>query len=443
METYKANRLGTEPVEKLLFSMCSQTTLSLLVYSLYSLTDTFFVSRGVGTLAAAGVSISSPLIIALGAVSTTVGAGGASVVSRALGSRDVEKASKTVANAFIIFWTAAILVSIFGLIFLDTIIYAMGSTENIAPYAMGYGKIILIGALTSTGFSAIVRADGNIKYSTAMWLIPVGVNIALDPLFIYVFKWGVEGAAIATVVGQAISAGMSIYFFFFKKGRPYDIKAGFLIPDKEIIKEIIMIGSPSFLKNISSSIIVIITNNLLKNLGGDSALGIYAIVGRLYSGLSMPQVGIMQGMQPIVGYNYGLREYSRVNKVLKLSANASVAYGFLACILCLAFPALLLSIMSEDPSIISSGASVLRMVSLANPLAGVVLMITAYFQAAGKALKAVALSFGGILAVRIPVLLIMAIAFKLNGIWLSEAVSEVVLCIAAVMMLVRYQKSLA
>jgi Na+-driven multidrug efflux pump len=138
--------------------------------------------------------------MALGDISTTVGAGAASVVSRALGSKDVERASRTVASAFMIFWTSAVLVTILGLLFLDKIIYALGATESIAPYAMEYGRVILIGAITSTGYSAIVRADGNVRFSTAMWMIPVGANIILDPLFIYGFKWGVTMAAAELVL---------------------------------------------------------------------------------------------------------------------------------------------------------------------------------------------------------------------------------------------------
>lgn len=243
----KTKKLGTEPIGKLLLSMSSHTILSLLVYSILSITDVFFISRGVGPLAAAGVSVASPLLIALGAISTTVGAGGASLVSRALGAKDVEKASRTVANAFLIFWSAALLVTIFGLIFLDRLIIMMGATENILPYAISYGRIILMGAISSTGYSAIVRADGSIRYSTAMWLIPVGTNILLDPILIYGFHWGVSGAAVATVTAQIISAGMGIYFFFFKKKKSYVIKASYFIPKKPIIIEIITVGLPSFL----------------------------------------------------------------------------------------------------------------------------------------------------------------------------------------------------
>src|SRR5512135_2777274 len=210
-------RLGTEQVGKLLWEMSSQTTLALLVYAIYSITDTYFLSVGINSLAAAGASIISPVLIALGGVATTVGAGGASVVSRALGASNAEKASRTVANTFLIFWITAIIITVFGALFIKPIVYLFGATESVAPYAIAYGRIIFLGAIFSTGFSTIVRADGNIRYSTAMWIIPVCANTLLCWLFIMVLHIGVAGAALATVIGgQALSAGMSIYFFFFR-----------------------------------------------------------------------------------------------------------------------------------------------------------------------------------------------------------------------------------
>ncbi len=186
----------------------------------------------------------------------------------------------------------------------------------------------------------------------------------------------------------------------------------------------------------------ILTNNFLKYLGGDAALSIYAIVGKLYSGFSTPMIGIMQGMQPIAGYNYGLKEYHRVKRTIKLSLLMSVIYGVLACALCVAIPSILLSIMSKDNSVVNSGIAALRMMALALPLSGAVLMVSAYFQATGKASKAVGLSLGGILAVKLPVLIILAMVFGLNGIWISEAISEVILCAISLWMLKRFQKSL-
>ena len=218
----------------------------------------------------------------------------------------------------------ALVITVVGALFIRPSSYLLGATASVAPYAVDYGRIIFLGAITSTGYSAIVRADGNIRYSTAMWIIPVSANIVLCWLFILVLHLGVSGAALATVLGQAISAGMSIYFFFFRKDRSYQIKAAYFKPDWSIMAEVIIIGFPSFVKGISAGLVVIVTNNLLRLIGGDSALGVFAIVNRLYSGLNTPQIGIMQGMQPILGYNFGQKQLDRVRKTITYSLGTAV-----------------------------------------------------------------------------------------------------------------------
>lgn len=435
----KVERLGSEGIGKLLWDMSSQTTFALLVYAVYSITDTYFLSVGINSLATAGASIISPVLIALGGVATTVGAGGASVVSRALGEKNPEKASRTVANTFLIFWATAILITIFGALFIKPIVYLLGATENIAPYAIAYGRIIFLGAITSTGFSTIVRADGNVRYSTLMWIIPVTTNIVLCWLFIMVLHMGVSGAALATVMGQAISAGMSIYFFFFKKHRSYRIKGAYFKPDWAIMGEVILIGLPSLIKSLSSSAVVIVTNNLLKVIGGDSALSIFAIISRLYSALTMPQTGIMQGMQPIIGYNFGQKKFDRVRKTITYSIGSSVIYGTAIFILCLLIPGVLIGVLSKEQAIISGGQAALRILSFACPLGGISMLVAAYFQSVGRAREALALTLGGILLIKLPVLLLASKLFSLTGIWASEAISEFILCVISLLMLRGYQ----
>ena len=435
----RVERLGTESIGKLLLEMSSQTTFSLLVYAIYSITDTYFLSVGINSLAAAGASIISPVLIALGGVATIVGVGGASVVSRALGERNVERASRTVANTYLIFWTVAITVTIFGSIFIKPIVHLLGATDTIAPYAITYGRIIFLGAITSTGFSTIIRADGNIRYSTAIWVIPVTTNLVLCWLFIMVLKIGVSGAAFATVTGQAISAAMGIYFFFFRKNSSYHIKATYFQPDWSIIHEVLMVGLPSFLKSISASLVVIVTNNLLKLIGGDSALGVYAIIGKLYSALTIPQTGIVQGMQPLVGFNFGQKKFDRVRKTVSLSLATTVIYGLLICVICLLIPGILIALLSKESLIITQGQTALRILSFACPLGGVSVMVAAYFQSTGKAREALMIALGGILLVKLPVLLLASKLFALNGIWASEAFSEFILCVVALMMLRNYQ----
>lgn len=437
--TSRVESLGTEKIGKLLLEMSSQTTFSLLVYAIYSITDTYFLSVGINSLAAAGASIISPVLVALGAVATTVGAGGASVVSRALGEKDEEKASRTVANTFLIFWVAALIITILGAVFIEPIVYLLGATDSIAPYAITYGRIIFLGAITSTGFSSIIRADGNIRYSTAIWIIPISANLVLCWLLIIVLKIGVSGAALATVSGQAISASMSVYFFFFKKDRSYHIKVPYFKPDWSLISEVLMIGFPSLIKNLSASLVIIVTNNLLKLIGGDTALGVFAIVSRLYSGLNMPQTGIVQGMQPLVGYNFGLKKFERTWETIRLSLSATVVYGLLICCLCLLIPDMLISLLSKESAIIAEGQTALRLLALSYPLTGISLITAASFQSVGRAKEALLLTLGGIILVKMPVLLLASRLFSLTGIWISEAGSELVLCIVSLMMLKNFQ----
>ena len=438
----KYERLGTEKIGKLLWEMSSQTTFSLLVYAIYSITDTYFLSVGINSLAAAGASIISPVLIVLGGVATIVGVGGASLVSRALGQKDVERASRTVANTFLIFWTIAITITVLGTLYIKPIVYLLGATERIAPYAITYGRIIFLGALTSTGFSAIIRADGSIRYSTAIWIIPVAVNTFLSWLMIMVLQIGVAGAALATVAGQAVSAGMSIYFFYFKKNRSYQVKVAYFKPDRSIIQEVLMIGLPSFLKGISASLVVIVTNNLLRLMGGDSALGVFAIISKLYAALNMPQTGITQGMQPIVGYNFGQKRFDRVRQTIRLSLGSIIVYGLLICGLSLLFPTTLIALLSNESTIIIEGQIALRLLAFSYPVGGIALMVAAYFQSVGKPKEALILTLGGILFVKLPVLLLASRLFALNGIWASEAISELILCVAALLMLRSYQQKM-
>jgi putative MATE family efflux protein len=436
-------RLGTAPIGKLLLEMSSQTTFSLLVYAVYSVTDTYFLSVGINSLAAAGASIIAPVLTALGGVATTVGAGGASVVSRALGEANPEKAARTIANTFLIFWAVALVITVFGALFIRPIVYVLGATDSVAPYAVEYGRIIFLGALTSTGYSAIVRADGNIGYSTAMWIIPVSANTVLCWLFIMVMHLGVAGAALATVLGQAISAGMSIYFFFFRKHRSYQIQASYFQPDWAIMGEVLLIGFPSFVKGLSAGMVGIVTNNLLRLIGGDSALGVFAIVNRLYSALNTPQLGVMQGMQPILGYNFGRKQLGRVRQTISYALGTAAVYGLLVGGLCLLIPATLIGLLSREPVIIAEGQVALRLMALACPLGGISVMVAAYFQAVGRAKEALQITLGGIILVKLPVLLLAAGLFSLTGIWASEAASEFLLCTVSLLMLRRYQGKMA
>ncbi|WP_260255978.1 MATE family efflux transporter [Streptomyces sp. 840.1] len=240
-------RLGTEPVGRLLWHACTQTTGAVGVYGIYALTNAWFVGHGVGDTAMAAVNLVAPLLLLLGAVSTTVGAGGASLVSRALGAGDRQAAARAAGNSFTLFWLCAVVTTTVGLALLDPLLTLLGAEGELRDSARPYAVILLCGALVSTGFSSLVRAEGRMGFSTLLWLVPVAVQITLDPLLIFGFGMGVEGAALGTVGGQAVSAALSLWFFFAQRGRPYRIDPSSLVPHGPTLRALLGIGLPSFL----------------------------------------------------------------------------------------------------------------------------------------------------------------------------------------------------
>lgn len=419
-----ANYLGEEKVSRLLLKMCTQTTLAILLYSIYSITDIYFISFGVGEYAAGGVSIAAPILTVLGAVSTTVGAGGASIVSRALGKDDKENAAAVTANAMLLFWIFAVANTVLGLIFLEPLLYAMGTTESLMVYTKGYARIILIGSITSTGFSAIIRAEGNTRFSLYMWILPVIANLILDPLLIIVFRLGVEGAAIATVCAQAISMFMCIYFFFIKKRQTYKIRLQDFKLRFYLVKEIFVIGLPSFVLQMSLSITTVLVNNILKAQGGDMGISAYGIVSKIQMFLIMPQNGIVQGMQPIVGYSYGQGNKQRVKETIQIALKAMIVYSIIIAVVSILFKNVLIGIFIKDEQLLLIAFTVFNFMMFSLPIKGIPTLIASYYQSIGKAKISFIIPVVNMLAIQIPVLYIMSIIMGLNGIWCSFIISD-------------------
>lgn len=437
MAKYSAEKLGSEPVHKLLAGMSVQTTLSLLLYSVYSLTDTFFLSRGVSAYAAGGVSLIMPVMLVLAAVSTTAGTGGASMISRALGKADKEKAAMTAANTFLMFWLTALAVTVLGLIFLDPLLRLLGADEILMPHAKGYARIILLGAVTSTGFSSLIRAEGNTRYSLYIWIFPVLINLVCDPLFIFGFGWGVEGAAVATVLAQSVSAGMSVYYFFFSKRDAYAIRREHFKLRRTLVGEIISIGSPSLISQVSMSFLITVINQILLRYGGANALTAFGIVSRIQTFLVLPQSGIVQGMQPIVGYNYAARSFDRVKKVVRLSLIVSAVYGVIILLLGALGAAPLMKIFVSEDEILRLGGAILPLIALSFPFKGIPTIVSAVFQAEGRAFLSVALLMTGVFAVQMPVMFLFASLFGLTGIWLSFVVTDALMCVVSYIVMTR------
>jgi putative MATE family efflux protein len=428
--------LGARPIGRLLWTSASQATVSVSTYGIYALTNALFVFRGVGAIAFAAVNIAAPILLTLGAVSTTLGVGGASLVSRSLGADDPRQAARAAGNTFVAFWTTATIIGILGLALLNPLLALLGASGETFGYAHDYAMIILAGAVTSTGFSSLVRAEGRMRYSTMLWVVPVLCQMTLDPLLILGFGLGVRGAALGTVGGQTVSLAMSLWFFFGRRDRPYRITRADLRPHGPTLRSLVAVGAPSFLGGFGATLVVALANNLLGALGGPAALSAYAVCSRIGTFALMPQLGISQGMQPLIGYNAGRALADRVNRARTLALCATVAYGTAACLLCQAAAGPLATLFTNDPAIRTAAAHALRIIALSYPLAGVTALLSAYFQTLGRARPSYVISIGSIVAVRVPTLLMFSL-FGTLWLWISFPVAEAVAATASMVIMHR------
>ncbi|HEY6788367.1 MAG TPA: MATE family efflux transporter [Trebonia sp.] len=429
-----AAALGTRPVGQLLWSSCSQTTLSVGVYGIYALTSTWFVAHGVGDTAMAAVNLVAPVLLLLNAVASAVGVGGGSLVSRSLGADDTPRAARAAGNAFTLFWLSAIITTVIGLSMLGPLLTMLGAHGALRGPARSYAIVLLSGAITSTGFSTLVRAEGRMRFSALLWLVPVMAQIALDPVLIFGLHWGVRGAAFGIIAGQAISAGMSGWFFFLQHDRPYRITLADLLPHVRTVGSLLGIGAPSFLTGIGATALAVLVNSVLAHAGSVTALAAYAVCTRIRTFITTPQLGISQGLQPVVGYSYGRAQPERARRAMTLALRATVLYG----VLVLAFVSLLagpmVAIFVTDPGIASAARDALRIIALAFAAYGVTPLVCAYFQSVGKPKPSYLLSLGTLLAVKIPLVITLGRAGP-NGLWTGLAAGELASALIALIIL--------
>ena len=421
----KETFLGTEPVGRLIRKMALPSIVGVLAYNIYNLADTFFIARGVGTEAAGGLAVSFPLFVFLSAVTTTLGSGAASVISRALGEKDGERASRAVGNSFAFFLAVALLVTVFGLLFLDPLLYLMGVTPSLLPYARTYLRIILLGAVTCTGFSNLIRAEGSSRYAMCIWVIPLSINMVLDPVLIFGFDMGIAGAAIGTVAAQCVSMGMSVWYFFLSPKRTRKIRLRHFRPDFPLLREILLTGLPSFLQTMGYSIAMVVVNRLLREQGGDLAISTYGIVSKIWTFLGLCVTGLVQGVQPIVGYNFGEKKFGRVRETMRKSCGILGCYGIGAFLLMLLGAPPITGIFTSDEAVIGMGGHILRIFAAGTAFSGIQAVQTMYFQAVGKKKTALFLSLCGNVLCLIPLLTLLSGWMGLDGIWYAFPLANV------------------
>ncbi|HHT48488.1 MAG TPA: MATE family efflux transporter [Firmicutes bacterium] len=398
----------------------------MLVNALYNLVDTIFVGRGVGYLAIGGLTIAFPVQMLIMAVSLMIGVGGSSVVSRSLGAKNHEQAAQTAGNSFFLVSLLGFAIFILGSIFIDPLLHLFGATTEIFPYAKTYLRTIFVGTIYFPSVVAsnnLIRAEGKAKIAMISMLIGAIANIFLDYLFIFPLEMGVYGAALATILSQLLSA-IFVIVYFTRGHSTLQFRPSHFRPTKDILRQILTVGFASFARNAAGSLIVVIVNHLLVLYGGSLAISVYGVLQRFTRFLFMPLFGIVQGMQPIVGYNYGARKLDRVTHAVKLSIIVATIYATTTSLLAQAFPTFVIGLFSEEPELIEKGTLALRFVIAMVPLIGIQIVGAALFQALGKALPSLILTLSREILLFIPFVLILPSFLGLTGIWLAFPLAD-------------------
>lgn len=422
----RSKMLGSENVASLILKLSVPATIGMLVQALYNVVDAIFVGRGVGTLGLAGISIVFPIQIFVMAVAQMIGIGAGSVVSRSLGEKDFEKANRALGNAFVLSIFFGLSISIVVLLLVNSFLRLFGASETILPYARDYLSYIMFGTtfvLFGMALNAVVRAEGNAKVALYTMLLGAGMNIILDPLFIFGFKMGIKGAAIATVISQFATFVWLLSYYVGKKSI-LRIGARYLSIKAKLLWEIVAIGFSSFVRQVSASVVLVLINFKLAALGGDVAVTVYGLINRLASFAIMPSFGVSQGFQPIAGFNYGAKKYNRTIESLKsgtLFASGTTTFGFLV-MWTLTEP--LIRLFTSDAALIAQTVMPLRTVVSMFPLVGFMVVGATLFQAIGKPVEALMLSLARQVILLVPLILIMPIFLGVRGIWLSFPIAD-------------------
>ncbi|MCR9182340.1 MAG: MATE family efflux transporter [Flavobacteriaceae bacterium] len=418
--------LGKKPIGKLLIQQSVPASIGILVMSLNILVDTIFVGNWIGSIAIAAINVVLPVSFFIAALGMSIGIGGSSIISRALGANDKKKALKTFGNQITITLLLTTLLVGFGLYYINDLIPAFGGKGDIFEPAKIYYRIVLYGvpllALCMMG-NTVIRAEGKPKFAMNAMIIPSVSNLVLDYILIYVFDMGMDGAAWATTISYAMCFGY-ILWFFLSKNSELKINFSHFGLDFPILKEITSLGFVTLSRQAVVSITYLIMNNILFDLGGESSVAVYAIIGRMLMFALFPVLGVTQGFLPIAGYNYGANYHSRVresiNKAIKFAAFLGLfVFGFI-----MFFAEEIVMVFTDDARVIADTPGAMRWVFAAIPIIAVQLIGAAYFQAIGKAVPALLLTLTRQGFFFIPLVLILPHYFGEIGVWISFPIAD-------------------
>ena len=422
----ETKRLGEEKIHRLLLHFTIPAMVGTLVTSLYSIIDRIFVGRYVGSDAFSGIGVTFAISMVMMSFGMLIGIGTSARMSIALGRQKPEEAEKILGNAvFLIFFTSLTLTAA-CLLALDPLLDVLGASAVTKPYAKDFISIILLGGLfqfIGFGLNGTISAQGSPRVSMLTMILNAAVNVVLLIVFIRVLGWGVKGSALATLIAQFVSAA---WVFWFLRGRKRAVRIRFrsMRPDWNVIRGILVIGFAPFLMQISGSFVMAVINRQLVAHGGDMALGAMNAIFGIAIFLVMPIIGISQGAQPIIGYNFGAKNFKRVKRTLALAVGAATLYSTFVFVLIQLFPSHAIMLFTRDTQILDIGTHGIRFYLLMLPVIGVQIISANFFLAVGKPVKSMALNLLRQVIVLIPLLLVLPRFLGLFGVWVSVPAAD-------------------
>ena len=433
--------LKEEKISKLLLKYSVPAILAMMVASLYNTVDRAFIGsiKDVGSLAISGLGVTMPLFTILGAFCVAIAVGGSTNISIKLGEGNKEEAEKILGNTFLLELIVGISIMVIGTIFLEDILYIFGASNDTLKYAKEYMSVILFGAwfnLPGFALNSAIRADGRPKLAANMMIVSCILNLILDPIFIFCFDMGIQGAAIGTIICQLVICIWSMHYFTRGKSnlklKVKNIKIKF-----NILKPIIVIALTPFFMELASGSIHLVTNRVLKIYGGDLSIGAMAAITSICLMFLMPVFGLSQGMQTIIAYNYGAKEYDRARKALFSAIIAGTIILTLGFVLIKIYPEKFIGIFTNDDKLISLALNGIKIYSITLPIIGISILGTVYFQSIGSAKVSMVLGLLRQVIILIPVILVVPKIYGLDGVWMSQPIADLGAMIVVGLFLIR------
>ena len=445
MDNKKATlELGTKPIGKLLLQYALPAIIAMIAASLYNIIDRVFIGQYVGPMAISGLAITFPFMNLGAAFGAAIGVGASTTISVKLGQRDYDTAENLLGNTIILNLIVGLSFGIISLIFLNPILHFFGASHTTLPYAKSFMQIILSGNVVShmyLGMNAVLRASSKPRQAMLATIFTVVMNIILDAIFICWLGWGIEGAAIATIISQALALCWQMSLFA-DKSQILHFKKGIYRLKKQLVNNIISVGISPFFINLCACIIVIFMNNQLVRYGGDMAVGAYGIANSIATIFIMFVIGLNQGMQPIAGYNYGAQNISRLLHVLKLTIIAATIVMTIGWLLSIFAPYYCARLFTTDAELIKLSIKAIRINMMMYLFIGSQMVTTFFFLCVGKVKTSIFLSLSRQLLVLLPALSILPQFFHVNGVWYSLPVSDFTAWVIAISILVWYIKKI-